>query len=154
MTKPMLPLQRSRFKVSTCLAQKKSRPAQLDGVCEVVLPKLQRVATQSDERSPTHLILRRGVTRDPALAMWWRETLGGGDPAPRNVMIAVLAPEGEIAAQWTILNARPEAFSYSTLNALDADVLIESLELSFEGADIEITAPPAPRRTGKVGVPV
>jgi hypothetical protein len=138
MTVTGLPLQRSRFAVSTILAGKRSKPIALDGVCEVVLPKLQRTAGTLDQGLQPHLILRRGVTRDPALVAWWRETLAGIDILPRTVTISVLAADDQVAVKWTISAAIPEAFSYSTLNALNADVLIESLELSFERADIDM----------------
>jgi phage tail-like protein len=110
-----------------------SRPAaQTLQFAEVVLPEVvaDRAAARRAKPSFTNLTLRRAVQEDQQLGAWMREGL------PRDVVVILLDERNEPAVQWRAKSATPVRWSHSPLNAtLDAQVAIESLELTVEDFD-------------------
>jgi phage tail-like protein len=116
------------------------------GFCEVVFPefrigpakRVKRRGTRVVPPSPTesqsrHLILRRGVTGSRDLYEWWDQARRGKARQPRTVTVQLMTPDlSRAILTWRFHRARPVCLSYAPLNALQATVLIESVELEFD----------------------
>jgi phage tail-like protein len=105
------------------------------GVLEVVFPEARavgRAGTGGRARYGT-IFLKRGVTHDEDWQLWWDESRRGRKSAARRVTVTVLDESGENARGWIFRNAKPLAYSVSSLNALGREVLTETLELSVGG---------------------
>jgi phage tail-like protein len=83
-----------------------------------------------------NLILKRGVTGSLSLYEWWNATRNG-DHTARSVIVTLLDEGRQPVLRWTFLHARPASYRFSPLNALSAEALIESLELSFERMEMD-----------------
>jgi phage tail-like protein len=112
------------------------------GFCEVIFPEFRidvpqaATGTESGGRSQ-RLILRRGVTGTLDLYEWWNQARRGEAAQTRTVTIALLADDHSTAVvTWHFHGARPVSLSYSPLNAMDAGVLIESIELAFDSLEM------------------
>lgn len=116
------------------------------GFCEVVFPEFRIGPAESVERggapvapapaTESHsrrLILRRGVTGARDLYQWWDQARQGGTRQPRTVTVHLMTPDlSRAVLTWRFYRARPVCLSYAPLNALEATVLIESVELEFD----------------------
>lgn len=86
-----------------------------------------------------NIVLRRGVfPNDREFYMWWREMISNniGSPYRRTVLITVLNDKHEPLMTWQLHNAFPVRFAVSNLNAQGNEVLIETLELAYEGLNL------------------
>jgi phage tail-like protein len=83
-----------------------------------------------------NITLKRGVTGSLSLYEWWNATRNG-DHTARNVIVTLLDEDRKPVLRWTFLHARPASYRFSPLNALCAEALIESLDLSFERMEME-----------------
>ena len=116
------------------------------GFCEVVFPEFRIGPAERVKRGgppvvpapPTeshsrHLILRRGVTGSRDLYEWWDQVRQGGARQSRTVTVRLMTPDlSRAVLTWRFYKARPVCLSYAPLNALQATVLIESVELEFD----------------------
>ena len=116
------------------------------GFCEVVFPEFRIAPAERVKRGgppvapspPTeshsrHLILRRGVTGSRDLYEWWDQVRQGGARQSRTVTVQLMTPDlSRAVLTWRFYKARPVCLSYAPLNALQATVLIESVELEFD----------------------
>ncbi len=59
-----------------------------------------------------------------------------GSPYRRTVLITVLNDKHEPLMTWQLHNAFPVRFAVSNLNAQGNEVLIETLELAYEGLNL------------------
>lgn len=82
------------------------------------------------------LVLRRGFSGDPALFEWWNE-LAQGNVARRNVVIVLLDEQRNEVARWLLRRAWPAKWEGPDLRGLGNDVAIETLELVYEGIELE-----------------
>ena len=80
----------------------------------------------------SRVYLHRGMTRDLSLFEWAANT-----KEPRDITIAVLNNEFEPVYIFKLKNALPVEFRISDLNAEHSEVLIETLELTHEGFQIQ-----------------
>ena len=83
-----------------------------------------------------NLVLRRGVIGSLAWYRWWDEARNGGD-ARRTVAITLLDEQGNPVMRWRFLRARPAAYQTSSMDALLAETLFETLEIAFERFEME-----------------
>ena len=103
------------------------------GFCEVVFPQFHVDASEA----PRRLILRRGVTGSLDLYAWWDEARRNKNASPRTIRVQLMTPDlARPVMTWTFDGARPVVLAYAPLNALQASVLIESLELEFDAFDM------------------
>ena len=122
------------------------------GLAEIVLPAAQTNTVDyrnGNERENTprvlqtitrygNLILRRGVIGSLAWYEWWDAMRNGDQNAERNVVISLLNEDrSNIVLSWKFYRARPVNYSFSPLNALANDALVETLELAFERMELE-----------------
>ena len=104
------------------------------GFCEVVFPPFVHDGNEASRR----LILKRGVTGSLDLYRWWDAARRQKDPPKRTVRVQLMTPDlSRPVLTWTFRGARPLALTYTPLNALEAAVLVESIEVEFERVDIE-----------------
>jgi phage tail-like protein len=116
-----------------------ARSRATDGYSEVRLPVMaigedvpESLATQR------HLVLRRGYTGAADLREWWdRERLAPGQGRGRVVVVELLdETRGDPVTAWRFTGCRPVALHYSSLDALDSAVLVETIALAFEDVAI------------------
>jgi len=119
------------------------------GFCEVVFPefriavpqaataRLEQAGHGTDGGRSERLILRRGVMGTLDLYDWWSHARRDEAPHTRTVTITLLADDhSTVVFTWYFHGARPVSLSYSPLNAMDAGVLIESIELAFDSMEM------------------
>jgi|CXWL01.1.fsa_nt_gi hypothetical protein len=121
------------------------------GFCEVIFPVFR--AAPDAWPAPTappaqgggatgaapsqHLVLRRGVTGSLDLYAWWNKARRGKAPQRRTLKIQLLGEDhATVVLTWRLRNVRPVSLGYSPLRALDGGVLIETLELAFDGMEM------------------
>lgn len=84
-------------------------------------------------RSPT-LELRRGLT--DGLALWrWIESWVAGDVDPQDVRVCLLDDQGEPVRGWVCRGATPVRWAGPDLDARQATVATETLELAHDGIE-------------------
>ena len=83
-----------------------------------------------------NVTLKRGVAGRTDLFEWWK-SVRDGQVARRNVAITLLDEQRQPVLRWLLRNAWPVKIKASNLNATGNDVVIESLELSHEGLELE-----------------
>jgi hypothetical protein len=108
-----------------------------DGFSEVRFPTmLVGRDVESIDASP-YLVLRRGFTGRLDLYEWWQQQRQPKPTAGRIVVVELLdEANGEPVTAWRFSGCRPVALQYSPLNALESDVLCETVTLAFEDTSI------------------
>ncbi len=123
---------------------------QVAGFSEVELPegRVEAIAYRegSDKTSNARLlpgrveygplVLRRGFTGETALYDWWHSLLQGNVDR-RDVVVILLDETRQEVARWRIRRAWPSKYASSDLEALGNDVVIETLELTHEGIELQ-----------------
>ena len=83
-----------------------------------------------------NVVLRRGVDGD--LVVWeWFTAARDGQVERRSVTITLLHDARAPVQQWRLRNAWPVKLQASDLNAQGNEVVIETLELTHEGLELE-----------------
>jgi len=83
------------------------------------------------------LVLRRGATGALDLYAWWDAARRGEAPRRRVVTVKLLAEDlRTVVLTWRFRNVRPVRLSYSPLRALEGGVLMETIELAFDGVEM------------------
>ena len=112
--------------------------AESAGFSEVIFPTLPVEAAKGDALAPPHLILRRAVTGALDLHAWWRQARQGMAPQRRVLKVMLLDDDRRgVVWTWRFRNVRPVSLTYSPLRAMEAAILMETLELAFD--DVEIS---------------
>ena len=84
------------------------------------------------------VILKRGLIGDLSLYEWWTQVENGDLDAYRDVTIKLQAEDrSEVVFTWTLRNAWPAAYRFSPLNAGGEHIVMEIVELAYEGLHIE-----------------
>ena len=81
------------------------------------------------------LVLKRGLVRDSAVTEWCRKAIQDFEFAPATVWVSLLDEEHQPLRTYTVRNAYPRRWSVSDLNAEASELVIESLELSYQMFD-------------------
>jgi phage tail-like protein len=140
------PLLNSNFLVD--FGHGKSRDA-CEGFAEVIFPDFRiepeggndRKALDAPEPSQAcaknRLILKRGVCGGLDLYAWWHKTRTEKSTRRRSLNIHLLSEDHDtVVLTWHFHKVRPVALSYSPLRALEGVVLMETIELEFEGFEM------------------
>ena len=85
----------------------------------------------------TNLILRRGFSGNLDLYQWWKLTSQGDPNIRQTVTVHLLNEEQNTVATWRLSGAFPVRYAFSTLNSLDGDPLIETLEVCCDSVTLE-----------------
>ncbi len=92
-------------------------------------PPHLRKLTGLNKYSP--ITLKRGVTDSETL--WqWQQNIATGTLDRRNVSIVLFDTLGEEKWRWNLRNAWPSKWTGPTFNAMNNDLAIETLEISYE----------------------
>jgi phage tail-like protein len=110
------------------------------GFNQVVLPDLpvrRDAPLEPAGVTQTTLVLRRGFAGTLELYDWWNKARRSKRSRGRTVTVELLSePHGKPVVTWIFTGCRPVRLAYSALDAQTSELLIETLELSFD--DIEI----------------
>ncbi len=83
-----------------------------------------------------NLVLKRGITSLVSpLSLWCETTLGGGLSSTlitQTVLLSLLNENGLPIKNWSFINAWPVKWEFSPLNSMNNEILIETLELSYD----------------------
>lgn len=122
------------------------------GFTQVLLPEIQVEVIEyrnGNDRAPASrklpgrvsygdLVLRRGVIGSLDLYEWINEIRQGSVNARRDVRIRLQNEDRtETVMTWMFRNAFPVELSFSELDAVEEDILIETLTLAVESMEIE-----------------
>ena len=86
--------------------------------------------------SYSNVVLKRGLTGRTDLWNWFKATRDGALER-RNVAIVLLDEARKPVHRWLLQDAWPARFASSDLNARGNEVVIETLELAYEGLELE-----------------
>jgi phage tail-like protein len=106
------------------------------GAREIIFPeaRIVRYAKRKPVVDYGRLTLRRGMTTSSGWFQWWERAR---QSAPRSVRRAVtvvlMDASGADVMRWAFSDAQPTGYGLSPLNAMAAEPLIETLELSVRG---------------------
>jgi phage tail-like protein len=81
-----------------------------------------------------NIVLKWGMTSDPELYEWHRQTVQG-NISRRNGSIIVLDRQGSEVARWNFVDAWPTKYDIPDFNATGNEVAIETLEIVHEGVE-------------------
>ncbi|WP_299625665.1 phage tail protein [uncultured Tenacibaculum sp.] len=83
-----------------------------------------------------NLVLKRGVTSSiSALSLWCEATIAGGLSSSiitQTVIVSLLDEDSFPIKNWSLVNAWPVKWEFSPLDSMKNEILIESLELSYD----------------------
>ena len=86
----------------------------------------------------TNLILKRYFRGSLELYAWVRQLQDDPSQGRRNITVQLLSENGvDVVAAWHLRNAWPTRHSFSPLNAVYCDVLIEEIEIVCESVELE-----------------
>jgi len=107
------------------------------GCSEVVFPTLGAVHDPWLPSAAEPLLLRRAATAGEEFHAWWAKARSGRAPQRRTVTISLIGDDrASTLMRWRFRDVRPVSLHYSPLNAMGNALLIESIELAFEGVEI------------------
>lgn len=88
----------------------------------------------------TNVTFKRGMSRDLSSWRWFNQIVHGVYPVPRrDVLIHVMDIDfSQPVAGFTIYRAIPVKMKVSDLNAKNGELLIEELQLTHEGMDLDL----------------
>ncbi|WP_296382174.1 phage tail protein [Winogradskyella sp.] len=83
-----------------------------------------------------NLVLKRGITSfDSPLSVWCESTLTGDLSTAivtQTVLLSLLNEDGLAVKNWSFVNTWPVKWEISPLNTADNEILIETLELTYD----------------------
>ncbi len=77
------------------------------------------------------LVLKRGVLIDSDVVRWCRDALEAFAYQPTTVLVELLNDKHEPLVTWNVIHAWPKKWSISDLDAEKSEVLVETLELTY-----------------------
>ena len=88
----------------------------------------------------TNLVLQRGLlVASSPFFKWCRRTIQDNlyQPiVPSGILVVLLDPDGAPLKTWSVANAWPVKWSVSDFNAMEGQVVIETLELAYQYFDV------------------
>lgn len=78
------------------------------------------------------ITLKRGKFLGSGVLHWARQALENFDYSPTNVMISLLNEDHIPLYNWYVINAVPKRLEVSGINAMNAELVIETLVLSYQ----------------------
>lgn len=87
------------------------------------------------------LVLKRGVLTDSGVIAWCRDALEAFTFRPITVLVHLLNEVHEPLITWNVVHAWPKKWSTADMNAESSEVLIETLELSYNFFTVNHSSP-------------
>lgn len=78
------------------------------------------------------LTLKRGKFLGSGVLHWARQALENFEYHPTNLMISLLNDQHLPLYNWYVVNALPKSLSVSGINAMNAEIVVESLVLTYQ----------------------
>lgn len=78
------------------------------------------------------LRLKRGMLTGSELIGWFREAIESFKFSPRDVLVTLLNNEHEPLESWSFVKAYPVKWDVSSFNAEQNQLVVETIELSFQ----------------------
>ena len=110
------------------------------GFAEVVFPPFERHRERETpaDAAPATVVLRRGATGRLDLYEWWDAARREKAPPTRTVTVHLLAEDQRtVVMTWRFIGAWPVTLTYSALNAMAGDVVMEQVSLAFARVEME-----------------
>lgn len=120
-----------RFRVAIEGVQGASAVAVVFPTARIVSLPRKRRTVQFDP-----LVIRRGLTGSTEWYDWWNQTRHSARAPRRVVQVILLDNKGAAALRWIFPGSVPSSYALSPLNALVAEVVIESLELHVQDFEL------------------
>lgn len=83
----------------------------------------------------SNLVLKRGlVSKDSEVIVWCKNTLEGGLSdviETKNIVVQLLNEHGKALNSWSFINAWPVKLATSSLDSINNEILIETLEFAY-----------------------
>lgn len=86
---------------------------------------------------PSKLVMRRGIVAGDGDFQAWFRTVRMGTADRRDLTVTLLDEDHEPVAVWKVRNAWPCRLEGPSLNALNSEIAIETMEVAHEGIDVE-----------------
>ncbi len=77
------------------------------------------------------LVLKRGMLTDSKLIAWMKDAIDNFKFSPITINVMLLDENHLPVTNWSFVNAWPEKWSVSNLNAQENSLVIETIELSY-----------------------
>jgi phage tail-like protein len=110
------------------------------GVVEVIFPEGRIVPRTGPKGTKGKvrvqygpLTLRRGMTASGDWYRWWDTARRSATAAAKRVHVVLIDSQLRDLTRWTFSGVVPSAYAVSHLNALQSELLMETLELSVAG---------------------
>ena len=81
--------------------------------------------------SYSSLSLKRGVMHDSAVIDWVKDTVTSLQIKPLDILVSLLDEEHQSIMEWNIKHAWPRKWSVSEFNAMNNELVVETLELQY-----------------------
>ncbi len=78
------------------------------------------------------LVLKRGKFLGSGILHWAREAIEGYKFKPTNLMISLLNEQHLPLYNWYVINAIPKQLAVSGMNAMNSEIVVESLTLKYQ----------------------
>jgi len=78
------------------------------------------------------LVLKRGKFLGSGLLQWARKAMEGFEFKPTNVLISLLNDQHLPIYNWYVVNAVPKRLEISGINAMNNEILVETLALNYQ----------------------
>jgi len=82
-----------------------------------------------------NIVLKSGVTDSMDIYNWYKEAIldQGFNDTRKSVQIIINNEKGEVAAEWDFVECWPTKYDSRDLNSKDDNIVIETLEITYEG---------------------
>ena len=85
----------------------------------------------------SNIILKRGSCKGDNEFFSWTNSITSSKVERRDIIISLLNEDQSPVLIWTLNNAWPISLKFAELNAMKSEVLIESLEIAYQGINLE-----------------
>jgi len=82
--------------------------------------------------SHSSLVLSRGMTADKSLYEWAEGTVATMKTQPANILVSLLDKQNYPVKNWLVFNAIPTKWSTDGFDATSANVMMESMTLTYQ----------------------
>ncbi len=78
------------------------------------------------------LVLKRGMLTGSKLIGWFKDAVESFKFNPKDITVTLLNADHEPLEAWSFVSAYPVKWSVSTFNAMQNEIVVETIELAFQ----------------------